>query len=339
MSEFVLYIKSLLGEGKIDKRIASKLALEYGLTDPTEIKESLELAVVLKCREIANSNDSFSEVFSEIVRIYHNQVILSYRTSQSVMLQQYSTPAPIAYLAGKYVKTGVKKEYRIFEPSAGNGLLTIAFAPEQVTVNEIDNLRHSHLSQQPFHRILRQDATQAFQRFERTFDGIITNPPFGTLDMPLSVDGYKIVHLDHVMAIRALDCMKDNGRAAVIIGGHTHYDSKGRIQAGKNRIFLTYLYSHYNVEDILNIDGSLYSRQGTSFDVRLILINGRKMKNEGFPPLRNEDANPITDFETLYQRVEELVKSTKPTTLRIARARANALLLQQSQLLAMTKTE
>ena len=45
---------------------------------------------------------------------------------------------------------------------------------------------------------------------------------------------------------------------------------KGRITSGKNRIFFNYLYSRYHVADVINIDGhKLYSRQGTSFDVRL----------------------------------------------------------------------
>ncbi len=317
MKPFVAYIKELLHEGeKIDKRRITKLAAEQGIVDPTELKESLELAVVLKCREVATGQGTNAEVFSRIERIYNNQVILSYRTSQSVMLQQYSTPAPIAYLAGLYVRNG-RKNLSVFEPSAGNGLLTIAFHAEDVTVNEIDNLRHEHLSMQPFKAVLKQDATAPFSSFKQTFDGVVTNPPFGTMDTALVLGEFKINHLDHVMAIRALDTMKDTGRAAIIIGGHTHYDEKGRVQSGKNRIFLTYLYSHYNVEDILNVDGSLYSRQGTSFDVRLILISGRKAKPEGFPPLKNDDVNPITDFDGLYNRVSLHIKEQtviKPMT-------------------------
>lgn len=68
------------------------------------------------------------------------------------------------------------------------------------------------------------------------------------------------------MALRALDTMKDNGKAAIIIGGHNRYDSKGRFQKSKHRVFFNYLYSYYNVVDLINIDGhKLYSRQGTSF--------------------------------------------------------------------------
>lgn len=299
-------IVTFLREGKLERKQSDKLALKYGITDKTEQKELTELAIVLTAREIALQQQPLKLRFEQIVNLYKNQVNLSHRTSQSIMLQQYSTPAPIAFLAGEYVKHELKGNYQILEPSAGNGLLTIAFPASNVLVNEIDELRNQNLQGQGYMKVMRVDGTTDLARnyeFDSLFDGIVTNPPFGTMDKPLTIGEYKINHLDHVMCIRALDCMKDNGRAAMIIGGHTNYDEKGRVQAGKNRIFLTYLYSHYNVEDIINIDGSLYSRQGTSFNVRLILINGRKAKPEGYPPLKNDDANPITDFDSLYERV------------------------------------
>jgi hypothetical protein len=145
------------------------------------------------------------------------------------------------------------------------------------------------------------------------FDGIITNPPFGKLDKTLTVGEFPINTLDHAMAIRALDCMKDNGRAAIIIGGHIEWDNEGRIKAGKNRIFFSYLYHHYHVEDVINIDGDLYSRQGTSFDVRLILIDGRKANPEGYAPLKTKDDVTVKDFDALYDRIKPLLNKSEKT--------------------------
>jgi hypothetical protein len=228
-----------------------------------------------------------------------------------------------------------------FEPSAGNGLLTIALPTEYTYVNEIDEFRSKNLAIQGFAQQLCQDATEKFSDWsdEKPFDGVITNPPFGKFDRTLFVgrstlrsDGdFPINTLDHVMAIRALDCMKDDGRAAIIIGGHTEWDSEGRIKAGKNRIFFSYLYKHYHVADVINIDGDLYSRQGTSFDVRLILIDGRKEKPEGYPPLKDADDTVVRDFETLYNRVAAVIpqeSGNKQThddkRLRIVKAQAAA---------------
>jgi hypothetical protein len=64
---------------------------------------------------------------------------------------------------------------------------------------------------------------------DKTFDGVITNPPFGKLDKTLTVDGFPINTLDHVMAIRALDCMKDDVRAAVIPTGMARDGSLRRL--------------------------------------------------------------------------------------------------------------
>src|SRR5258706_7454887 len=114
-----------------NKRSIEKIAAAYGIIDKTEIKELTELAIVKRARELAHSHGNIRERFDKIVDLYNLQVNLSHRTSQSILLQQYSTPAPIAYLAGVFCgidKSPVNNIY--FEPSAGNGLLTIAGIPQ-----------------------------------------------------------------------------------------------------------------------------------------------------------------------------------------------------------------
>jgi hypothetical protein len=295
-----------------NKTSIEKLAATFGISDKTEVKELTELAIVNRARSIAHTTGSVQEKFEAILALYHSQVNLSHRTSRSILLQQYSTPAPIGYLAGVFCN--VDEGCSLFEPSAGNGLLTIAAKPEQCTVNEIDALRRSNLEKQGFHLVMAQDATKPFKGFEKSFDAVITNPPFGTMEREVLWDTFPIKPLEHVMALRALDCMKDEGKAAIIIGGHTRWDEKGRIQAGKNRIFFNYLYSRYNVADVINIDGSkLYSRQGTSFDVRLILINGRKETPSGAAPLYNPAKDrEVKTFAELYERVMDALLMSTP---------------------------
>jgi DNA modification methylase len=283
------------------KRSLEKLATNYGIHDKNLVKELTELAIVRRARTLAHADAGKEEKFRNIVELYNSQVNLSHRTSQSILLQQYSTPAPLGFLAGLFV--GADKGVSVFEPSAGNGLLTIAGDEKNTTVNEIDSVRNENLQTQSFKEIIKQDATKPFADFAKSFEAVITNPPFGTLDKEVKYDSFPIKTLDHLMALRALDCMKDSGKAAIIIGGHTNWDEKGRIQSGKNRIFFNYLYSRYNVIDVINIDGSLYSRQGTSFDVRLILIDGRKSKVSGNAPPKNTDDATVKTFDELYERV------------------------------------
>lgn len=319
---------SIISGNKLNRNLSEKIALQYGIVDKNTIKELCELAIVFRTREIANQRGQSDRVkFYEIVNLYNSQVNLSHRTSHSIILQQYSTPAPIAFLCGAFVRqTGNDRIY--FEPCAGNGLLTTNLPIEQTWVNEIDNVRSKNLSVQNYARQLKVDASEPFQ-IANKFDGIITNPPFGKLPHPTLVNGFPITQLDHLMVIHALNCMKDNGKAALIIGGHTNYDEKGRIKAGKNRIFLSFLYRFYNVVDAINVDGSLYSRQGTSFDVRLILIQGRKKMPGGFPPLKNTNDRVITDFFTLYDRVfSHIVQEQRLVTAKVlARKKLKELLI------------
>ena len=313
---FVQVIESnLISQVKHNKVSLEKLAFTFGITDKTEVKELTELAIVNRARAIAyTGNDVYTNYFN-IVDLYNHQVNLSHRTSQSILLQQYSTPAPIGYLMGVYCglpELHIKGGYA-YEPSAGNGLLTIAAKPERVYVNEIDTVRNRNLKSQGYANVFKRDATQSFSFLDLSgsFQAVLTNPPFGVLDTPIVYDKFPIKTLDHLMALRALDAMAFDGKAAIIIGGHTQWDEKGRIQAGKNRIFFNYLYSHYNVDDVININGhKLYSKQGTAFNVRLILIDGRKEKAQGSAPVHN----PIKDtevksFEELYERVTENISS------------------------------
>jgi hypothetical protein len=303
---------SLLNKQTHNKTSIEKLAATFGINDKTEVKELTELAIVNRARELAHSNKSVREKFDDVVSLYHSQVNLSHRTSQSILLQQYSTPAPIGYLAGVFCH--LDKGVSVFEPSAGNGLLTIAANPSKCTVNEIDTVRRRNLETQDYRLVMNQDATRPFKGLEKKFDAVLTNPPFGLMDVEVMYETFPIKPLEHVMALRALDCMKDEGRAAIIIGGHTRCDDKGRIQAGKNRIFFNYLYSRYNVIDVINIDGGkLYSRQGTSFDVRLILINGRKQKPSGAAPVYNSSKdNEVKTFDDLFERVIDALENEPP---------------------------
>lgn len=315
-NEFVEQVMQDLVSGKKQNKLSlEKLAASFGIYDKNQIKELTELAIVSCARTIAHNRAlSRSEQYEQIVRLYHTQANLSHRTSNSMLLQQYSTPAPIGYLMGAFCqldKLELNGAYA-FEPSAGNGLLTIVAAPQRVYVNEIDEVRLKNLKKQNYAGVWQRDATEEFYDVRNSFQAVLTNPPFGTLDKSINIDGFPIQSLENIMAIRALETMTRDGRAAIIIGGHTSWDTKGRIQAGKNRLFFNYLYHHYHIVDVIQIDGKkLYSRQGTSFDTRLILIEGRKEHASGVAPTYNKERDlVIGSFESLYQRVMEAIAPT-----------------------------
>lgn len=301
---FIQRIREEIRSGNgLTKTQLEKIAKEFDLTDPNFIKEQAELAVVAEARKIINENVDEKEAFDKLVEMYSNQPNLTHRTNESIEKQQYSTPAPISYVAGLYVADSVQAG-DVLEPSAGNGMLAIAFNTSQVSVNEIDKVRNQNLRQSGYNEISNKDAEANDNLFGRKFDGVITNPPFGSADEKRFND-YKLNKLEHIMAANALNQMKDDGRASIIIGGHNRYDNKGRLQ--NDRIFFNWLNHYYNVDAVLNIDGELYKKQGTQFPIRVILINGRKATPSGASPLFDEKRDAvIKSFEDLYNRIEEV---------------------------------
>ncbi len=295
-----------------NKRSYELLAKGQKIVDQNTVKELTELAITIKARSIAHRNAlSIEEKYFQLVQLYRSQVNLSHRTSQSILLQQYSTPAPISYLAGVFA--GAHTSTSVFEPCAGNGLLALAARLEYTTVNEIDPVRLENLNAQGFKRVLAIDATKEFKGFDRVFESVMTNPPFGRLLDKINYGSYGIATLEHSMAIIALNTMRYDGRCSIIVGGHASYDAKGRIKQGPNRIFMNYLYHNYHVVDVINISGKhLYSRQGTGFDTRLILIDGRKANPDGHAPLYDASREePMTDFNTLYSRVKKAIEQSR----------------------------
>ncbi len=309
---FIQWTKDNLLRNKKYTRIQTeKAGRQMGIHDKTLIKELTEFGIVEAARHIALKPGMQANKYHEIVDLYGRQVNLSFRTSQSILLNQYSTPAPIGYMMGIYCELDTHRKHA-FEPSAGNGLLTIATYPKMVTVNEIDALRNENLKRSSYQSVTKQDASKPFPHYKKYFDAVVSNPPFGSLGRGehVEVDGFRIYNMDHHMVILALDTMKDNGKGAFIIGGHVKYDELGRVKAGKTRIFLNYLYKHYNVEDIIPIDGKrLFYKQGTSFDTSLILINGRKKYPSGVAPLRKDStATVVNSFITLYTRIGQTMR-------------------------------
>lgn len=293
------------------RKIAERVGLKY--IKDTDLQELAETAIVKRARGIASSESTNNaEKFKRIKTLYENQPSLNQRDSERVMKQQYSTPAPYAFLADMYVKGKGKVIESALEPSAGNGMLTIGLPMDKVHVNDIDAQRLANLRRQGFKNVTSQDGTQPFA--DKDVDVVVTNPPFGSAT-PKEYDGYKISSLEGQMAINALESMKDDGRAAIIIGGKTEYAKNGSLNP-KDKAFLGYLYSHYNVEDVINVDGGLYAKQGTSYPTRIILINGRRNYNpehKVFPPVEKEArAEAVKDYDELYKRIEDdILRSTE----------------------------
>ena len=277
----------------------------------TDMQELVELAMTNETRNVAmkyinSAKQKFG--YDLILSMYNMQPLLNARDSTRFERQQYSTPTPFGYVMGQFVNSG-KKVGSVLEPSAGNGALTITFPAGIVHVNDIDEKRVENLRTLGYGKVTTQDALIPF---DEKVDAVVTNPPFGTTTAK-EFDGgkLKISSLEGLMAINALDSMKDDGRAAIVIGGNTSYRDNGAMQSKDMKLF-AYLYSHYNVVDVINLDGDMYKRNGTKYDVRIILIDGRKTGPFKLtaPPVRKKAmAEQVKTFDELYNRVQDDIRS------------------------------
>lgn len=329
---FVIEIQNAIEDdaayGKYDHKLTmsdiKKMAQKYDLLKDykdTDMQELVERAMTLATRQVAQADINKDEQtkkagFDEVVRLYQSQPSLNARDTSRVAHQQYSTPTPFGYVMDMFMMGGDKKPLKLLEPSAGNGALTIGIPAPLWHVNDIDERRLMNLRTMPYGRITNQDGTMPFE--PKAYDAVATNPPFGnTQEKEFDGGRTKISSLEGLMAINALASMKDDGRAAIIIGGNTQYMGNGAMQAKDMKLF-KHLYTHYNVVDVINLDGDMYKRNGTGYNVRMILIAGRKTdvgdnpEKFTFPPVKKKArAEQVKTFDELYKRVEDDIQQAK----------------------------
>ena len=263
---------------------ARKFARDAGFgEDPKQIEEAIELAMVRTARKIAKKPDAFKQ----LVALYERQPRLGTRTSTQMRDQAFSTPVPLAYVASRLA--GIGPQSTVYEPTAGNGALLIEANPTRTIANEINPERAAALRSQGFKVVKQYDAAEDGPGTMAKFDRVIANPPFGPVkegqqskifDLGYVQHGYRTREIDHAIALRALEEMEPNGRAALIVGGlpKTAVSEEARsdgYNSKSKREFYKTLYDHYRVTDHFTVAGELYERQGAGWPVDVIVIEGR----------------------------------------------------------------
>ncbi len=323
LDRVVAHMEDAYMEGKrVTTGQITKLSKELGVPNMGQMWEAVELSWLLWYKRLYKQRGSFEKKIVAMQEFWDKiQPTYQYSDSSKEIYKQYSTPCPIGAIVAEY--TGMKTAKAVFEPSAGNGLLVLGANPKNVHVNEIDKSRLKSLEFQGFKTITNWNATQPFPKdMSRTQDVVVTNPPFAKWD-DTKYDKKAIVKkyfsnqiglvqhmkLEHLMAGIALDAMKDNGKAGIIIMGHISFDNNGLI--AKYRPFFNWLCRHYYIDDIISMNSyKMYSKQGAVAKTMLILINGRKPHAEGVSPKKNEAPHleeVVDDFIELWDRVKPLI--------------------------------
>lgn len=300
------------------RKLAKESGMEVDDNGKTDIllQELVEDGLVRAARQLVASGkygDAKSKAtYDAIVHLYEIQPTIAQRSSNRIAMQQYSTPLPMAFVADMFAYEPNMRS--ILEPTAGNGMLVFAVPAEKVHANELDETRLANLHLQEFQEVTSQDATEPFGGGKR-YDAIIANPPFGSRE-EREYDGKMIAGLDPQITLNALASMKDSGKAAIIIGGNMEYADNGSVKDKK--AFWSYLYDHYNVKGVVDMDGQLYRKQGTTYPTRMILIDGRRSEAEReqttvYPPIQQKAITKVNTFDDLYNTITEITNSNKKT--------------------------
>ncbi len=269
--------------------------IEPGTPIAKIVDESVEQGLVLAARQLVQRSNDPIETWQQCLDLYDRQPALNTRISTSILQQAYSTPVPIAFLAAKL--TQIDRETTVYEPTAGNGALLLLAEPQKAIVNELNSDRAAALRAQGF-TVTQKDASNFIPTTEAV-DRIITNPPFGSLkDAQGQTRMFQrgrltTSQLDHAIALSAMDLMKADGRAVLILGGKMGNETSRteRYNTQLTRGFYRWLYKDagYKVTDHFSLDGSLYRKQGTTFPIDVVVIEGRgetELKLPGVQPPR-----------------------------------------------------
>jgi predicted RNA methylase len=288
------------------------VAIEPGTPAVKVVDESVERGLILAARQLVQHSSDPIQTWEQCLDLYNRQPALNTRTSTSILQQAYSTPVPIAFLAAKLAQ--IDYQTTVYEPTAGNGALLLLANPQLAIVNELNKDRAAALRAQGF-TVTEQDAS-SFVPDTGAVDRIITNPPFGSVkDAQGQTQIFRrgrllTSQLDHAIALSALDVMKANGRAVLILGGKMGNESSRteRYNTQLTRGFYRWLYKDagYKVTDHFSLDGSLYRKQGTTFPIDVIVIEGR-----GETELKLPGVQPPRIYESYEDLKEVLVYASR----------------------------
>ena len=295
-------------------------------SDHKQVDEAIEKAIVRSARILISGGESLAppatthQAFDRLTNLLSRQPRLAVRTSTSMAQQAYSTPIPIAYFAATL--SGIDANTTVYEPTAGNGALLISANPTQVIANELNSDRFAELQYQGYAQLTQHDACD-YSPGHSIADVVITNPPFGRTRDPTTGHSKRFVigdtwsaQLDHAIAFKALDTLKDDGRAVLIIAAPhrrtqqiTDEHRANQYNERETRGFFFNLYRHYTVTDHLTLDGDLYAKQGAGADIDLIVIQGRRLSRDGpfVRALPAVDVPPILNtFDQLKERLPDV---------------------------------
>lgn len=200
----------------------------------------------------------------------------SVRDDQQIQRQQFSTPPHLAYLAQKVAN--VTKDDSVLEPSGGTGGLVSLVLPiaKRVHLNEIDPERAALAREVGFESQSNHNAEviNALLPADVKPTVVIMNPPFSMGGFNEKGEGANRTLFGYQHVESALQRLQPGGRLVAILSGGMEGRNQGaRLTAVQAAKFFERIAKQYNIRANVGIPGKEYSKYGTSFPTRLVVID------------------------------------------------------------------
>lgn len=234
-----------------------------------EAYEATEIAQVLflrKFRAIVSGIQSPQATLAMLTKVANLMPTHKRRSEESQARQQFSTPIPLAYVVSR--AAGIIAADVVLEPSAGTGMMAIFAEPAgaRLALNEYAVVRHSLLQRLfPGVPVSQHDAAHIDDYLDRSIRPtvVLMNPPFSAgVHVEGRVADAAWRHLASAFA-RLAPC----GRLVAITGASLSPDNPAWRDA------FVRLQEKGTVLFTAAIDGSIYTRHGTTVETRLIVID------------------------------------------------------------------
>lgn len=231
--------------------------------------DAMELAVNQYITETMKSyNDGDAETAKRGVEFAQRLLSMlptqNVRTQEQLDYQQFSTPPSIAFLAAW--AANINNQDHVLEPSAGiGGLLSFAKAwGAETTANELSERRYAIIQAMGFDHYFNENAEHIDDILPDDIQPtvVIMNPPFSSTAGRTKSNKTSNAEL-HINS--ALDRLADGGRLVAIVGRGMAEDKYSK--------YWNKVRQEYTIRANIGIDGSNYTKYGTSFDVQIVVID------------------------------------------------------------------
>ena len=276
------------------------------------VQESVEAAVFRNISRDFAAHGDIKRSFARACGLLDRQPAFEFRTSQSIELQQYSTPSTLSIAVQNAI--GDVDGLEVLEPTIGNASLVSMLRGASITGVEIDDARARRtrkmfVENDTFVESKISIQTGDFTEMEASagkYDAIVANPPFGGLEKSVVKNGMKVTRIDQLILLQSLESRKDNGKSVFVIAAdreNIYKENEGQIMAGGSRNLFNWLADHYEI-DAFEVSGDMYRQQGAGYPVRVISIGRRRSLEESVAARKSREFR--IDFMPVIKTNEDL---------------------------------